>query len=56
MGEIDIHKLISESKRKKFNLVITGISYTENTVLSYLFRFIEIKGERNDKEFIQNQD
>ena len=56
MGEIDIHKLISESKRKKFNLVITKIRYTEDSVLAYLFRFIEIKGERNDKEFIQNQE
>ena len=56
MGEIDIHKLISESKRKKFNLVITKIRYNEDNVLAYLFRFIEIKGERNDKEFIQNQE
>ena len=37
MGEIDIHKLISESKRKKFNLVITKIRYNEDNVLAYLF-------------------
>ena len=56
IGEIDIEKVVSESKRKKFNLVISKIRYSEDVVLAYLFRFIEIKGDRNDKEYIQNQE
>ncbi len=56
IGEIDIENTISESKRKKFNLMITKIRYSEELVFAYLFRFIEIKLEKNDKEIIGNQE
>ena len=56
IGEIDIEKTISESKKKKFNLIISKIRYSEENVFAYLFRFLEIKVEKNDKEYIINQE
>ena len=50
IGDIDIEKTINESNRKKFNLIINKIRYSEDMVLAYLFRFIEVKIEKNDKE------
>ncbi len=56
IGEIDIERTIEESKKKKFNLLITKIRYSEDIVFAYLFRFLENKSEKKDKEFIANQE
>ena len=40
----------------QINLIINKIRYSEDLVLAYLFRFIEVKIEKNDKDYIQIQE